>query len=66
MQKAYTGFFGGFDCVGQGLHDSAAVDPNGTYLRTLDSILDRKLVTSANLKFVAPAKAGATGFLMMK
>ena len=32
--------------------------PNDTYLRTLDSILDRKLVTSASLKVVAPAKAG--------
>ena len=31
---------------------------NGTYLRTVDSILDRKLVTSANLKVVAPAQAG--------
>ena len=32
-------------------------DPNGTYLSNEESTIDRKLVTSANLKFVAPAKA---------
>ena len=30
-------------------------DQNGTDLRTLDAILDHKLVTSAKLKVVAPA-----------
>ena len=32
--------------------------PNGPYLSTVDSTIDRKLVTGANLKFVSPAKAG--------
>ncbi len=27
----------------------------GTYLSTVDSTIDRKLVTGANLKFVSPA-----------
>ena len=40
------------------LFEHQGSESNGTYLRTLDSKFDRKLVTSANLKVVAPAKAG--------
>ena len=37
---------------------SKGTGENGTYLRTVDSIRDRKLVASANLKVVSPAQAG--------